>query len=309
MDALIEAAKKTEESLWRDIQSALRRTKTDKIYPDLKSFLTTANFGDVGDSIQSFFYGTSRQYWTVEDEDKFFDNMFISFQDNIRRALESHNVQDYLIDSFLANQDLFNNFKSGYTGKFVDDTPIAGGPQSLIEEIKQEAMRVAWTSQFPNFDFKIEPWGSRGNSTDLQVQIKYAGPQGGGPYSLAFYEDIKSRLDGMNLGKIIKDYDEELFKELTSRAKYKYTDGSYVISIKGTIIDQYAAEAIGKKVGKQGSGLNRRVFYSDAKGNIELLSDVLSSPDLEARIIRYYTADHRKKMGISLLSGYAKRRK
>lgn len=307
LDELIQAAKKAEDGLWKDIQTALRKTGSSKIFSDLKDFLTTVDFGDVGDSIQSFFYGTSNQYWAVQDKEKFLDNMFISFQDNIRRALESHQVQEYLIQSFLTNKDLFNNFKSGYTGKFVNNMPIAGGPQSLIEEIKQEAMRVAWTSQFPNFDFKIEPWGSTASSTDLQVQINYIGPRGG-KNSFTFYEDIKSRLDGMGLGKISGNYSDELFKELTSKAKYKYTDGTYIINVKGSIIEKFAAEAIGSKIGKQGMTLNRRVFYSDSTGGIALLSDVLSSPDFKAKIVEYYTKDYRKKIGISLLSGYSRRK-
>ena len=51
LDELIQAAKKAEDALWKDIQTALRKTGSSKTFSDLKDFLTTANFEDVGASI------------------------------------------------------------------------------------------------------------------------------------------------------------------------------------------------------------------------------------------------------------------
>ena len=132
----------------------------------------------------------------------------------------------------------------------------------------------------------------------MAVHIYYKGPRGG-PKSLTFFEDVKSRLDGLSLGSL--DLNEDFLNKLTKEATGTYMDGTFVVKVKGSMIESYVAEEIKKKMG------TRRSFYSDPKGNIKLLSDVLKSKDFQAKISEFYTKEHRRLTRVSLMSGYGNR--
>lgn len=311
LDALIQEAEKCEEKLWGQIQQALRETGSSKIYSSLKDFLLTSQFQDVGESIQTFFNGTLRQYEALSNEgqEKYLDNMFLSFQDHLYRVLSKHNVQENIIQSLLSKQDLKDNFKSGYTGRFENGKTIIGGGQSLINEMKEELMRAAWTSQFPEFDFTIEPWGAKAHSTDMKVTMKYQGPRGG-KKSLTFFEDVKSSLNA-NLGGGIKDIDDNIFKALTQRAKKSYRDGTFIVDVAGTTVDHYVSQKVGSKIGYSdlSGAFSRRVIYSNSKGDIALLSDMLKSAEFQVKLLQYFEKENIKRINISLVSNYGNRYK